>query len=230
MSHPFAEAEVSILYRDHYLLAVQKPAGMIVHRGWAKDQLTVADVVRDKIIGGPVYAVHRLDRGTSGVLLFALNAGAAFLLQTALHDDSARKRYLALVRGPMKEGCLLDHAIPRSKGGVRVPAITEFHPIAHSDRWSLVSATPRTGRLHQIRRHLKHISHPIVGDVRYGKGPINRLFRETYGLNRLALHAFEITFRHPQGDMLCIQAPLPSELEKPLLELGLWPLPVDHNF
>lgn len=214
--------DLPILHRDERLLAVAKPAGMIVHRGWDDDRVTVADLVRE-VVGAPVCAVHRLDRGTSGVLLFALDSAAARHVQGEFEAGQVAKEYLALVRGPMREGCLLDHPVPRSKGGERVPAVTEFEPLAHQGRWSLVAARPRTGRLHQIRRHLKHLSHPIIGDVNYGKGEINRFFRTTYGLHRLALHAQGLALQHPDGGQLSIEAPLPPDLADPLQALGIWP-------
>src|SRR5262249_24959795 len=90
------------------------------------------------------------------------------------------------------------------------------------DRWSLVEARPETGRLHQVRRHLKHLSHPVVGDVNYGKGDVNRLFRERYGLRRLALHALALAFEHPfTGAAVAISAPLPGDLRGPFAALGI---------
>lgn len=194
---------------------------MIVHRGWDKDPVTVADILRDDIVKTKVFAAHRLDRGTSGVLLFALNADAARDLQKQIEAGEVKKRYVALVRGPMKEGCLLDYPIAKDKESERVPAVTEFIPLAHKDRWSLVEARPRTGRLHQIRKHLKHLNHPIIGDVLYGKGEINRFFRETYNLNRMALHALAVTLKNGYDEIITIQAPIPEDLAEPLDKLGI---------
>jgi tRNA pseudouridine65 synthase len=213
-----------LVYRDERILAVNKPAGMLVHRGMDKDKVTVADIVRDELVGRPVHAAHRLDRGTSGILLFALDKEAARCFQRQFAGGEIAKRYLALVRGPMTEPCDLDHPVPCDRGGIRVPAFTSFRPLAHSGRWSIVEANPRTGRLHQIRRHLKHLSHPVVGDVRYGKGDVNRFFREQYGLNRLALHALSLEFSHPNGHRMELSAQLPRDLSDPLEKLGLWPL------
>lgn len=213
--------EIEVLYRDDRLIAVMKPSGMIVHRGWDNDAVTAADLVRDNIAGKPVHALYRLDRGTSGVLIFGLDPEMASYFQSEAVAGRVRKEYLALVRGPMLEGSTLDHPIPQRDGGQRVDAVTEFEPLAHKDRWSLVGARPLTGRLHQIRRHLKHLSHPIVGDVRYGKGDINRFFRDTYNLNRLALHARSIGFTRPDGEAIEILAGLPEDLEEPLSRLGL---------
>lgn len=190
---------------------------MIVHRGWDNDRTTVADIVRERIVGAPVHAVHRLDRGTSGVLLFALDATSARFLQNELHSERTCKRYFALVRGPMREACVVDHPVRRDRySDRRIDAVTEFIPIAHSGRWSLVEARPRTGRTHQIRHHLKHLSHPIVGDVKYGKGDVNRLFREQFNLHRLALHCLEIEITHPDGHRIVLQAPLTDDLRRVL--------------
>lgn len=221
MKESESRPELPVLYRDEFMIAVSKPSGMIVHRGWDNDPVTASDIVRDDIVHAQVFAAHRLDRATSGVLLFALNAETARNLQKQMEEGGFQKRYIALVRGPMKEGCLLDYPIPKEKYHVRVPAITEFIPISHKDRWSLVEARPKTGRLHQIRRHLKHLSHPIVGDVRYGKGDINRFFRENYGLNRMALHALELTLKNTYDQIITIQAPLPADLTEPLDKLDI---------
>lgn len=190
-----SKPELKILYRDENLIAVDKPAGMIVHRGWDKDPITVADIVRDQIIGSQVFAVHRLDRATSGVLLFALNADTARHMQALLQSGTVQKKYIALVRGPMKEEILLDHPIKQRDREGRVEAQTRFVPIEHFERWSLIECNPLTGRQHQIRRHLKHLSHPIVGDVRFGKGDVNRYFRDTYSFSRMALHATSLSFK-----------------------------------
>ncbi len=213
--------DLQVLYRDESIIAVNKPSGMIVHRGLDKDPVTVADILRDEIVKAKVFAAHRLDRGTSGVLLFALNPDAARNLQKQIEAGQVQKRYLALVRGPMKEGCVVDHSITKVKQNERVPAVTEFIPLAHKDRWSLVEARPLTGRQHQIRKHLKHLSHPIVGDVLYGKGDINRFFRETYKLNRMALHALALTIKNGYDEIINIEAPIPKDLAEPLERLGI---------
>jgi len=219
---PFpTEQNVEVVYRDEHLIVVNKPSGMIIHRGWDNDPVTVADIVRDKIAGIPVHAVHRLDRGTSGLIIFATSAQIAAFVQSQFTSGAIEKLYICLVRGPMKEASVVDHAIPNGKDKERVPAVTGFRPLAHKDRWSLVEASPRTGRMHQVRRHLKHISHPIVGDVRYGKGEINRFFKEEYGLCRLALHCLSLSFLHPNGDKLTLQAGLPPDLTEPLARLGI---------
>ncbi|MBI4510402.1 MAG: pseudouridylate synthase [Deltaproteobacteria bacterium] len=193
---------------------------MLVHRGWGNDAVVALTWVRD-FVEKRVYPVHRLDRGTSGVLVFALSTVAASALSEQFAAGKATKRYLALVRGVAPEHGVIDHPIPRREGGPRVSAVTEFRRVAVSGRYSLVEATPRTGRLHQVRRHLKHISHPIIGDVNYGKGEHNRLFREQHGLMRLALHAAMLELLHPTSHQpILLSAPVPRDLAEPLQSAG----------
>ncbi|HEY4574521.1 MAG TPA: pseudouridine synthase [Thermoanaerobaculia bacterium] len=213
--------DTPFLYQDRCLLAVNKPAGLAVHRGMAQDRTFALQLVRGQA-GKHVHAVHRLDRATSGVLLFALDPETAGRMQERFAGGQVGKRYLALVRGIPPESGVIDHPIPRDVGGPRVPAVTEFRRLAVFERYALVEARPRTGRLHQIRRHLKHLSHPLIGDVRYGKGEHNRLFRERFGLHRLALHALELAFEHPETDEpVRIVAPVPEDLAGPLRAMGV---------
>ncbi|HEV2852984.1 MAG TPA: pseudouridine synthase [Thermoanaerobaculia bacterium] len=212
---------VPVLFRDENLLAVDKPSGLAVHRGAARDRVFALQTVRDRV-GRHVHAVHRLDRATSGVLLFALDPATARRMRERFEAGEVAKRYLALVRGIPPEAGVIDHPVPREEDGPRVPAVTEFRRLAVFERYSLVEARPLTGRRHQIRRHFKHLSHPLIGDVRYGKGEHNRLFRERFGLHRLALHALELAFPHPgTGEPLRITAPVPEDLAGPLRALGM---------
>lgn len=181
-----------ILCRHGDLVAVDKPSGWIVHPGWARGERTVMQWLRDRI-GQYVYPIHRLDRGTSGVLLFATSSDAAAEVGRRFADGVVEKTYVALVRGPVSGSGTVDHPIPKGeRGGERVPAVTHWRALATVGRYSLLELRPITGRLHQIRRHLKHQSWPIIGDVRYGKGEHNRLFREQYELHRLALHCTSV--------------------------------------
>jgi len=214
---------IELLYVDEALVVANKPSGLLVHRGWDNDDDVAMFRVRDAI-GQQVASVHRLDRGTSGALLFARTPAAATALGCAFEAGRVEKRYLALVRGMPPDEGVIDHPVPKREHGDRVSALTRFRTIARStvDRCSLVEAAPETGRLHQIRRHLKHIHHPLVGDVNYGSGDINRHYRATYGLHRLALHASWIRFAHPvTGEMLEVSAPMPDDLGSVLTVLGL---------
>lgn len=205
--------QITVLYRDDRLIFVDKPSGMVVHRGWANDPVTLSDIVRDQIIGDRVFALFRLDRGTSGVSGFALDSEMAKLIQELIVSGSFQKEYLALVRGPLDDPVHVNHPVPRSPGGEKVEAETNFFPLKRAGRWTLVRAIPKTGRLHQIRKHLKHLSLPIIGDTKYGKGDVNRYFREEFNLNRLALHARILKFSHPlTGQELELESTLPDEL------------------
>lgn len=198
-----------ILHRDPRCVVVDKPSGIATHRGWDDSDDALLQVVRDAV-NAYVYPIHRLDRGASGIVLFALDKDAARAFSDAW--PLADKRYLAITRGHPAEHVVLDHAIPKAPGEPRVPAITEFWRRDTFGRYALVEARPRTGRLHQIRRHLKHLSCPLIGDVRYGKGEHNRLFRERFALHRLALHCTSLSVAHPAGGMLAVTSPLADDM------------------
>ena len=200
---------IAVLHRDARCVAVDKPSGVATHRGWADDEDALLQLVRDTV-GVYVYPVHRLDRGASGVTLFALDKEAARAFSEAW--PNADKRYLAITRGHPPEHLVIDHPIPKAPGLERVPAKTELWRRDTFGRYALVEARPHTGRLHQIRRHLKHISCPLIGDVRYGKGEHNRLWRERFALHRLALHCTSLTVGHPDIGELAVHCPLAPDL------------------
>ena len=195
-----------ILHRDERCVVVDKPSGIATHRGWATDDDALLQRVRDAV-DCYVYPIHRLDRGASGITLFALDREAARAFSEAWPE--ADKRYLAITRGHPAEHAMIDHPIPK-------PARTEIWRKETFGRYALVEARPFTGRLHQIRRHLKHVSCPLIGDVRYGKGEHNRLFRERFGLHRLALHCTSLTVAHPAGGLLSITCELAPDLRDAL--------------
>jgi len=177
-------------------------------------------LVRDTV-GAYVYPVHRLDRATSGVLVFALTEDAARALGRAFEQGAVQKRYVALVRGAPPEHARVDHALSQEDDKPAQDAVTEVTTLARYGRYALVEARPETGRTHQIRRHLKHLSCPIIGDVRYGKGEHNRLFRARYGLHRLALHAASLVLTDPAtAEQVTIEAPLPAVLVSTLAALA----------
>jgi len=227
---------LDILYRDDYLAIVHKPAGWLVHRTPLDKGETrfVLQTLRDQI-GQHVWPVHRLDKGTSGVLVFALSAEVARTLGLAFESgDGLQKTYRALVRGWPEAQGLIDHPLKRMPDDMRTereevqPAQTRYAtlrrgelPIAQSGfaslRWAEVQLQPLTGRRHQLRRHMKHIAHPILGDATHGKGPLNRAVAEHMGLQRLWLHALNLALPHPvSGQALTITAPLGKEW-------ALWP-------
>jgi tRNA pseudouridine65 synthase len=217
-------AGFTLLLRDPWLVAVNKPSGMAVHRGWAREGPVALQTVRDAV-GCHVHPVHRLDRGASGVLLFALDRQTLAAAAREFAQGGVRKEYLALVRGVPAEELVIDHPLRSGLGDERKAATSIVRRLAVSprERVSLVLVRPREGRLHQIRRHLKHASHPIVGDVRYGKGELNRRHRTEYGLHRLALHAWALRMNHPRtGEELALIAPIPDDLAGPLARLELF--------
>lgn len=210
---PHALPALPVLWRDDHLVAVYKPAGWLVHRTGldAGETRFVVQAVRDQL-GQRVYPAHRLDKGTCGVLVLALHPEAASRLGQAFAEHRVHKRYLALVRGWAPEAVAVDHALRPDDAPPDTPpqpAHTQITRLAQCD-WpavsdprfasthaSLVLAEPTTGRRHQIRRHLKHIAHPIIGDATHGKGPLNRWWAERLGLQRLWLHAWALTLPHP---------------------------------
>ena len=218
---------LNILYLDDYLASVDKPAGLLVHRTGldAGETRFALQMLRDQL-GRPVWPVHRLDRGTSGVLLFALSAQVAALLGAMFEQGRMDKRYLALVRGwPAQAAGLVDHPLARdpelpSAGQPLLEAQTRWQllrrlewplqtdPRFATTRVALLAAEPLQGRRHQIRRHLKHIAHPILGDATHGKGPLNRAVAAHLGQQRLWLHAEQLVLLHPvSGAPLRLQAP-----------------------
>ena len=202
-----------ILWRDEHLIAIYKPAGWLVHRTGldAGETRFVVQTLRDQI-DQHVYPLHRLDKGTCGVLLLALHPEAASRARVMFETHTIRKRYLAMVRGFAPLHSDVDHALRPDDAPADAPAqpaqtqlcrlATLDYPQAYEPRFtgtrlSLVQALPHTGRRHQIRRHLKHIAHPIIGDATHGKGPLNRWWAERLGLQRLWLHAWDVQFNHP---------------------------------
>jgi len=225
-AHPAAtsidEAPLELLFRDDWLVCVNKPSGHLVHRGWGDDGPVTLQTLREQL-GRPVYPVHRLDRQTSGALLFAFYPEVARDLQQALESGRVVKRYLALCRGCDKTLTHIDHALTREPGrGERKDARTDLRLLGARGRYGLYEVFPRTGRAHQIRRHLKHVSHPIIGDVRYGKGEHNRLFRMEFDFHRLALHCAGLKFEHPRTHVeIDLEAALPTDFQRLLARLEL---------
>ncbi|RLJ64640.1 pseudouridine synthase [Sulfurisoma sediminicola] len=233
---------LDILYRDDHLIAIDKPPGLLVHRSDLDRHETrfAVQLLRDQI-GRRVQPVHRLDRGTSGVLLFAFDAGVTRELSRQFEANEVEKTYLAVVRGwPPEEG-LIDHALSRRfddygrslPDAPPQPAQTRFRRLATIElpvaidryptaRYALVELQPLTGRQHQLRRHLKHIAHPIIGDATHGKGRHNRHFRQEFGCGRLLLACTHLAFRHPVTDEKVGVGAMPGDQFAALLERFGW--------
>lgn len=219
---------LTLLYRDEHLLVVHKPAGLLVHRSPIDRHETEFALQYARALNGGehVYPVHRLDRPTSGVLVFARDSETARRLGLAMMEGSVRKTYLAMVRGwPPAQG-EIDHPLreepeDRRLKGSEQPvreALTRFRTLATteipvaiekypSSRYAVVELYPETGRKHQLRRHMKHIHHPIIGDANHGRGRHNRYFAERFGQGRLMLAATAIAFEHPvSGESVVVRA------------------------
>ncbi len=223
-----------ILFQDQYIVAINKPAGMLVHRSSiaADAEVFVLQELRNQLGGRHIYPVHRLDRKTSGVLVFALDSATAALLQQNMEAESSQKIYRAIVRGYFPDEIACDRALTNDRNKTQ-EAFTRFRclsrcelPIAFgahsSSRYSLIEAMPITGRQHQIRKHLNHLRHPIIGDRPHGCNKQNRLFKERWGLTQMLLHAASLSLLHPHnGEGLCIEALASDEFERIRLELGL---------
>ena len=216
-----------ILHRDPHLIAIDKPPGLLVHRTGldAGETRFAVQLLRDQI-GQPVWPVHRLDKGTSGVLLFALDAATASQIGRAFESGQGlQKTYHAIVRGWPPESGLIDHPLKRLPDDMRTEreavqdAQTRLETLERYElpvpqgsfpttRCALVELQPLTGRRHQLRRHMKHIAHPIIGDATHGKGPLNRAVAEHLEMQRLWLHGSRLTMQHPvTGAALDLEAP-----------------------
>ncbi len=230
---PEMPRHVHVLYQDHRYVAVHKPASLLVHRSrLSADQTFLLQTVRNQL-GRRVYPVHRLDRATSGVIVFGLDPAAAARLHSAFEQQRVDKIYHAVVRGWPPSAGVIRHALrDKDTGSTQQTAVTCFRELARvelpfavdrysTSRYALVEAQPKTGRRHQIRRHFKHIGHPLIGDTSYGKGTHNRFFRDHFGIQRLLLLARALTFVHPfSGRTLRIEAAPEGPWEGLIAALG----------
>ena len=227
-----AETELRICYRDSMLVVVDKPAGMLVHRSGidAGETVFLMQTLRDQI-GQHVFPVHRLDKPTSGLVVFALSSEGARAMSSLLELGVVDKSYLAFVRGHTVPVLRIDHPLRdevdskgrKTKDGVVREAATELQTLATftvpepvdrylEARYSQLELKPLTGRYRQLRRHMKHISHPILGDVRYGKGSHNRFVENRVGVKRLWLHAKTLVFKHPiSGESVSVDSEVPAD-------------------
>ena len=227
--------DVPLLYEDEAMLAVAKPAGLLVHRGetTSRNESALLQLLRNRL-NRRLYPVHRLDRATSGVVLLAKDPESAAFLSEQFRNHQVGKYYLAVARGwaPALIACthpLIDLDRPsapaqeaetrgRCLGQVAFPIPIDRYAEA---RYSLVLLQPVTGRQHQLRRHMKHLHHPLIGDTAYGKGLHNRFFREQFGIHRLLLHHWMCQWRKRNGELCEVRAPLDESWQK-LVERSQW--------
>lgn len=216
----YKDYELEILYKDEYLVAINKPSGLLVHKSMIdRHEIYFAmKMLRDQIEEW-VYPIHRLDKPTSGVLLFALDSHTAKLMSEQFKEHSIQKTYIAVVRGYIEEEGVIDYALSvkldkiADKDVNETPkepqdAVTLFRRLKtveldiavgryEKTRYSMVELKPKSGRKHQLRRHMKHLSHHILGDTKYGRGEHNKMIRKEFDCNRLLLHAKSLEVTHP---------------------------------
>ena len=224
------DAALPVLYLDESLAVVSKPAGLMVHdSALARGETDfAADRLREQF-GRPIFLVHRLDRATSGCLLLAFDRESASALGKTLMAQEVQKDYWAVCRGwPAEDAFTIDHPLDGGPGKPqKKPAATDFEVLGRCElalpsagfdtsRYAWLRASPRSGRFRQIRRHLKHVSHHLVGDTSHGDGRHNRHFRRL-GIHRMLLHARRLAFPHPAtGAVVEAIAPVDAEFGKAL--------------
>lgn len=234
---------LEILYQDEWLVAVNKPSGWLVHRSWLDRHETVfvMQTVRDQI-GQHVFTAHRLDKPTSGVLLMGLSSEVGRLLSLQFEQHQMQKTYHAVVRGWLESSGTLDYPLVEeldkiadrhaTEARAAQPAVTDYQSLATvempvgigrypTSRYSLVEMAPKTGRKHQLRRHMSHLRHPIIGDSAHGDLRQNRGAAEHFGANRLMLHASSLALTHPvTGEPLLLRAGLDGVWQNLMNQFG----------
>jgi tRNA pseudouridine65 synthase len=220
---------LSILYQSDDLVAINKPHGLLVHRSPIASDATefAVQLLRDQL-GKRVYPVHRLDRKTGGILLFALSESMNSVMQQQFMEGQVHKTYIAIVRGYTPDSQTIDYSLRNDETGVSQDAVTHIKTLQRTEiplplgkhptsRYSLVELTPTTGRMHQLRKHMAHILHPIIGDRPHGCNKQNKLFKENFEMNTMLLHAQQLTFRHPiSAEEVSITAPVQAEFSRML--------------
>tara|TARA_R110002012_G_scaffold99980_1_gene238290 strand:- start:79805 stop:80503 length:699 start_codon:yes stop_codon:yes gene_type:complete len=223
-----SETSLEVIYRDEHIIAINKPHGLLVHRTKiaTETDLFALQLLRDQI-GQKVYPVHRIDRKTSGILLFALSEEVNSSLTAVFRNQKIEKTYWAIVRGFTDSEGTIDYPLRKENGQVQ-EATTHYQTLAQTEidvplgkfetsRYSLLEVEPKTGRMHQIRKHLAHIDHPIIADRPHGCNKQNKLFKEKWSMDSMLLHAKEVKFKHPvSGDVVHIKANISSEFDRTL--------------
>ncbi|WP_214070510.1 pseudouridine synthase [Mucilaginibacter sp. dw_454] len=223
---------LDILYQDDYLVAINKPHGLLVHRSTiAADASEFAlQLLRDQV-GAKVNPAHRLDRATGGVLLFAFDKDIEIAMQQLFADNRVSKTYLAIVRGHTPDAEDINYPLKKENGTLQ-DAFTHYSTLKQAElpvplgkhdtsRYSLVEVKPSTGRMHQIRKHLSHVNHPIIGDTTHGCNKQNKLFRERWAMTTLMLHASQLKFKHPVTDVeVNIDAAVNGEFDRVMQLMG----------
>jgi len=223
---------LDILFSDEHLVAINKPHDLLVHRSSIAADVSefALQLLRDQV-GKKVYPVHRIDRKTAGVLLFAFDKSVEIEMQKQFADNLVKKKYLAIVRGHTPDQEDIDYPL-RKENGTLQEAFTAYRTLKRAElevafgnhptsRYSLVEATPATGRMHQLRKHFAHIFHPIIGDRTHGCNKQNKLFKEKWEMTTMSLHALSLSFTHPvTGEQVMIEAPLQPDFVRVMKLMG----------
>lgn len=217
---------LEILYRDEHLIAINKPSGLLVHKSFysgVADAYAIQELRNQ--IGQYVYPVHRLDRKTSGVLLFTLDKDTLRIMSDQFAERQVEKKYIAILRGWTKERETIDYDLINDDR-ISQNAVTHYHRLQKSEidlafrehqtsRYSLVEASLETGRMHQLRKHFKHILHPILGCRKYGCNKQNKLWLQTFGITKMTLHAHQLIFNHPvSNEKITVNATIDEEFRR----------------
>lgn len=224
---------LEIVYQDEHIIAINKPHGLLVHRSSIANDAKVfaLQLLRDQV-GRHVSPVHRLDRKTGGLLLFAFEKDVEIAMHQQFQNAQVQKKYLAVLRGHSPDRQDIDYPLAKENGTLQ-EAFTSFVTLKRSElqipfgkhstsRYSLVEATPTTGRMHQLRRHFAHIFYPIIGDRKHGCNKQNRFFKETWEMTTMLLHASQLSFNHPvTGVPLTLNAEIGNEFQR-VNELMNW--------
>nr|WP_121272577.1 pseudouridine synthase [Pedobacter schmidteae] len=224
---------LEIVYQDDHLIAINKPHGLLVHRSSiANDAKEFAlQMLRDQV-NRHVSPVHRLDRKTGGLLLFAFEKDVEIAMHQQFQNGEVTKKYLAILRGYAPDQLDIDYPLAKENGTMQ-EAFTSFVTLKRAEldvafgkhptsRYSLVEATPTTGRMHQLRRHFAHIFYPIIGDRKHGCNKQNKFFKEQWEMTTMLLHASELTFLHPvTRQQIQLKAPVQNEFLR-VMELMNW--------
>jgi len=246
----FKEYELEIVYQDECLVAINKPTGLLVHKSMIdRHEIYFAMKMLRNQIDKWVYPIHRLDKPTSGVLLFALDSETAKIMSEQFKAHTIQKTYIAVVRGYTPESGEIEHALTEkfdkiadkkaNKDKEAQEALTAYKRLEtveldigvgryEKTRYSLVELQPKTGRKHQLRRHMKHISHHMLGDTKYGRGEHNKMIRKEFDCNRLLLHAISLEAEHPYTNERLIMKASLDETFKSIFNSFEWKF--DYNF
>ena len=229
--------KIDLLYEDEYIIAVNKPSNILIHNSYYARNIkedTLLDLLSEQLKAS-FYPIHRLDRKTSGLMILAKQKENVSDFQQLFKPESIQKTYFGIVRGHIEDSRLIESPVKNEDSGLYKDAKTHCESINHvelnipvhpykTSRYSLVKLKPATGRMHQLRIHMNKISHPIVGDTKYGDRFHNRMFTDEFDCSDLLLHAYSIEFRHPfLKEIISIKADLP-EVWKRIFEVFDWSL------